>query len=503
MTVPPPEGYLGAEGRLASGPSPELIEAGYGLELADAHFLHDGLGWADLSHVIELVEAKVIPQEAAADLCRELLDFLDTDPSDFPYSPVYGDAYNSRERELEKRLGTTAGWLPAGRTRREAGRIAFRLALRDRLLDLHDEVAAFTKEGAGRSEELAEAFWNDTTYLQPAQPSSFGHFLSGFAEPGIRNLARIRRCYRLVNQSPAGSGGVGGTLLPLDRLRMAERLGFSRPTAQIRDGMWSGDPMIDCGVAAMQAVLTVDRLAEDLEIFAAPQFGYVRLGGTSSRASVLLPQKRNPYALAVIRGGCGTLIGRVGGLMVTQRTPSARTDNWLYLYGEVIGAVDMAIRLVRLGTQVVRSLEVDTRKLAETAGQYFTTATDLAERLVLAGGIDYRSAYRVIGRAIAEAVRSGEDGLSEPGLTEAARAVGVRLTPTHKAQLTSLTGLDIGAVVASRDMIGGSAPDRVREHCSSVLLRLDDSVEWATTARNLQETALKSLLEHARQISGG
>ena len=128
---------------------------------------------------------------------------------------------------------------------------------------------------------------------------------------------------------------------------------------------------------------------------------------------------------------------------------------------------------------------------------------DLAERLVLAGGIDYRSAYRVIGRAIAEAVRSGEDGLSEPGLTEAARAVGVRLTPTHKAQLTSLTGLDIGAVVASRDMIGGSAPDRVREHCSSVLLRLDDSVEWATTARNLQETALKSLLEHARQISGG
>ena len=491
MTIPPPEGYLGAEGRLASGPSPELIEAGYGLELADADFLHVGLGAADLSHVMELVEADVIPNEAAADLCRELLDFMSTDPSDFPYNPVYGDAYNSRERELERRLGTTAGWLPAGRTRREAGRIAFRLALRDRLLDLHDEVAALTGELVGRAEELAEAFWNDTTYLQPAQPSSFGHFLAGFAEPGIRN------------QSPAGSGGVGGTLLPLDRRRMAERLGFGRPTAQIRDGMWSGDPMIDCGVAAMQAVLTVDRLAEDLEIFAAPQFGYVRLGGSSSRASVLLPQKRNPYALAVIRGGCGTLIGRVGGLMVTQRTPSARTDNWLYLYGEVIGTVDMAIRLVRLGTQVVRSLEVDTPKLAETAGQYFTTATDLAERLVLEGGIDYRSAYRVIGRAIAEAVRSGEDRLSESGLTEAGRAVGVRLTTKQKARLAPTTGLDIGAVVASRDMIGGSAPDRVREHCASVSLRLEDSVEWATTARNAQETVLESLIEQARQISGG
>ena len=500
--IQPPEGYLGADGPLGSGPSPELVAAGYRLEVADAAILHEGLCLADLSHVIELVAAGVAPRGAAAALCRELLDFLDTDPAFFPYDPVYGDAYNSRERELERRLGSEAGWLPTGRTRREAGRIAIRLALRDRLLELHGAVSGCTEVLVGRSEELADALWNDTTYLQPAQPSSFGHFLGGFAEQGIRNLDRLRHCYRLINQSPAGSGGVGGTPILVDRTRMANRLGFAQPTAHIRDGMWSGDPMIDCGVAAMQAALAVDRLAEDLEILASPQFGYVTLGGSSSRASVLLPQKRNPYALAVIRGGCGTLIGRATGLMVTQRTPSARTDNWLYLYGEVVGAVELATRLVRLATDVVGSLEVNVARLAADAGTNFTTATDLADRLVLDEGLDYRSAYRVVARAVAETTRAGEEQVSAARLADAARAVG--FDPTGSVPAKSNPDLDdVAAMVASRDSLGGSAPRRVLEHCISASLRVRDSREWAATARRAQDLARESLLTEAAALAEG
>ncbi|MXY77501.1 MAG: argininosuccinate lyase [Acidimicrobiia bacterium] len=498
--IQPPEGYLGADGPLGSGPSPELVAAGYRLEVADAAILHEGLCLADLCHVVELVAAGVAPRAAATALCRELLDFLDTDPASFPYDPVYGDAYNSRERELERRLGSQAGWLPTGRTRREAGRIAIRLALRDRLLALHEAVAACTEVLVGRSEELADALWNDTTYLQPAQPSTFGHYLAGFAEQGIRNLDRVRHCYRLINQSPAGSGGVGGTPIPVDRSRMAARLGFDQPTAHIRDGMWSGDPMIDCGVAAMQAALAVDRLAEDLEIFASPQFGYVTLGGSSSRASVLLPQKRNPYALAVVRGGCGTLIGRVTGLMVTQRTPSARTDNWLHLYGEVVGAAELGTRLVRLATEVVRSLEVNVARLAADAGTNFTTATDLADRLVLERGLDYRSAYRVVARAVAQAARAGEEQVSASRLADAARAAGFE--PTGSVPAKSEPDMDdVAAMVASRDSIGGSAPRRVLEHCASVSLRVRHSRDWGTASRAAQDAARESLITEATALA--
>jgi argininosuccinate lyase len=169
----------------------ELIEAGYRLEIADAPLLHRGLTLADLAHLVALSECGALRREDAAPLGAALLSLLDTPAAEFPYDPVYGDAYNSRERELERTLGSAAGWLHLGRTRREAGRIAFRLALRDRLLDLHADVTAFADRAGRRAAEHAATVWADSTYLQPAQPSTFGHYLGSFAEQAVRHLARI------------------------------------------------------------------------------------------------------------------------------------------------------------------------------------------------------------------------------------------------------------------------------------------------------------------------
>ena len=98
MTAPPPDGYLGTEGRITSGPAPELGEAGYALETGDAPLLHRGLTLADLAHLVELTDCGVLRPDEAAPLCAALLDLLDTPAAEFPYDPVYGDAYNSRER---------------------------------------------------------------------------------------------------------------------------------------------------------------------------------------------------------------------------------------------------------------------------------------------------------------------------------------------------------------------------------------------------------------------
>ena len=123
---------------------------------------------------------------------------------------MYGDAYNSRERELERELGPAAGRLHLGRTRREAGRIAFRLALRDRLLSLHADVAAFARAVADQATRQSGTLWADTTYLQPAQPSTFGHYLGGFAEQAVRHLDRLEAAYGLADISPAGPAGRAG-----------------------------------------------------------------------------------------------------------------------------------------------------------------------------------------------------------------------------------------------------------------------------------------------------
>jgi argininosuccinate lyase len=494
-----PEGYLGANARIRSGPAPELVDAGYQLEIGDAALLHRGLGLADLAHLLELAETGVVPTDDAGILLATLLEWLDAPADSIPYDAMYGDAYNSRERELERRHGSVAGWLHTGRTRREAGRIAFRLVLRERLLLLHAAVDRLAGALGEQAERHADTVWADSTYLQPAQPSTFGHYLGAFSEETIRHLDRVEAVYAWANQSPAGSGGVGGTRVPLDRERLAWRLGFAAPGRQTRDAMWATDGLADAVFTAAQAATTASRLAEDLEIFASPGFGYVALDASLCRASVLMPQKRNPYALAVIRSGAGTLIGRATGALVTQRTPSARTDNWLHAYGEVAESLELSRRIVALGAEVTATLEVDRQAMAAAAGTHFTGAADLAEDLVLRAGLDYRSAYRVVGTAVADAIESGRPTIAGDDLARAAVDVLGRSIDVE-ADLVS-GALDPAEIVATRTAPGGAAPQRVREHSAAIRERLDLATSWRNARLDGNGASEKSLIAAAKTVA--
>jgi argininosuccinate lyase len=286
----------------------------------------------------------------------------------------------------------------------------------------------------------------------------------------------------------------------MDRARLADMLGFAGPGAHTRDVMWAVDGLSDAAVAATQAATTVDRMAEDLEIFATPNFGYVTLDASLCRASVLMPQKRNPYALAVIRAGAGTLIGRACGLLVTQRTPSARTDNWLHAYGEVTAALDLARRVVALGAVVVRTLEVHRDVLAAAAGAHFTGAADLAEELVLRHGLDYRSAYRVVGRAVAAAVNGDRTALTDADLAAAADHVLGRELPFDPEIVRAL---DPAQIVAGRTVLGGSAPERVHEHCAELRRRLAAASRWREERHAHAQQAKEHLVTSARQMAAG
>ena len=497
----PPEGYLGTAARITSGPAPELVEAGYALETADAPLLHRGLTLADVAHLVELTECGALTPGQAAPLCAVLLDWLDTAAERFPYDPVYGDAYNSRERELERALGPAAGRLHLGRTRREAGRIAFRLALRDRLLGLHADVAAFADATARQAARHAATLWADHTYLQPAQPSTFGHYLGGFAEQAVRHLDRIEAAYRRADVSPAGAGGAGGSRLPVDRARVAARLGFASVGAHTRDAMWSTDALADALMAAFQAAQTMSQLASDLEIFASPAFGYVSLDASLCRASVLMPQKRNPYALPVLRGGAGTLLGTLTGLLATGLTPSARTDNWLYAYGEVAGALDLAGRLVRLGRAVAAGLTVDADVMASQAAGHFTAAADLAEDLSLRFGLDYRTAYRVVGRAVADALAQGATALTVGGVAAAAEQITGSPLPVTADLLAAAT--DPMSAVLARDAPGAASPRRVRQHAQAVRRRAAAARRWNTIRRDRIAAAESDLITAAKTVASG
>ena len=137
---------------------------------------------------------------------NSLLDLVETDAADFRYDPELGEPYNSREHYFAERLGDMAGWLHAGRPRREAARVALRLGIRRQVAELADAVVRFARELCGRAREHADTLMADQTYLQQAQPSTFGHYLLSFAQPALRDAERLLGdCLLYTSPSPRDS----------------------------------------------------------------------------------------------------------------------------------------------------------------------------------------------------------------------------------------------------------------------------------------------------------
>jgi len=476
-----------AAGPPAGPPAGERIAAGFELENADAPLLHHGMNLADLAHLLDLSSAGVIPPDAARRLLALLLDTMDIPASDFPYDPASGELYNSRERYFVSRAGDVAGWLHAGRPRREALRVAFRLRLRRDLAYLIEAAAGLAAELARRAREHASTLMADQTYLQHAQPSTFGHYLLSFAFPVLRAGGRLSEALAWTDASPGGAGCVNGTRLRTDRGHVAALLGFRSVAEHTRDAMWQIDGLFDMVSAAAGLVVTQSKLAEDLEIWASQEFDYVTLADGYSRASVLMPQKRNPYALSIIRGAAGTLIGRLTGLLAVAKTPSARSDNLIFAYGEVPRALDLALRATRLTTGVVRTLEVNSGRMRAALEAGFSQATDLAEHIMQACGIDYRTAYRVVGHAVRQASAAAAAEITGRPLGLAGRDLSMVLDPWQ--------------IVVSRTTLGGAAPGEVTRMAGDAAAQASELAGEARRWRDSYQAAEDALVATARRTA--
>jgi argininosuccinate lyase len=483
-------------------PAPELIAAGFALENADAPILHHGMNLADLAHLLDLAAAGVIPPDAARRLLALLLDTMEIPASEFPYDPANGEPYNSRERYFVSRVGDVAGWLHAGRPRREALRVAFRLRLRGDLAALMEAAADLAAQLANRAREHSATLMADQTYLQHAQPSTFGHYVLSFAFPVLRAGRRLSDALEWTDASPGGAGCVNGTRLLADRNHVAALLGFRAVAEHTRDAMWQVDGLFDMVSAAAGLVVTQSKLAEDLEIWASQEFDYVTLADGYSRASVLMPQKRNPYALSIIRGAAGTLIGRLTGLLAVAKTPSARSDNLIFAYGEVPRALDLAQRTTELTAGVVRTFEVNAGRMLAALESGFSQATDLAEYIMQTCGIDYRTAYRVVGHAVRQASSAGLRGVDIDGAMLDGAAAEVTGAPLGLTGRDLAAALDPWQIVLSRTSLGGASPaevTRMADRATAEAGELADAARgWLDTYRFAEEALIAAARDAVR-----
>jgi argininosuccinate lyase len=444
----PPE-FLGLGGRLGSAAGEELVAAGFAAEMADAYLLHDGFGLADIAHVLALDDLGLLPPDDAAALLMALLEMAAVPPEEFPYDPAYGDPWNSRERYLEAKAGSRAGWLTVGRPRREAARVALRIALRRSVLHAHSALVRLGDDYLTLARRHRNTLMADFTYLQPAQPTTLGYVLAGHAQPVLRHLMRLENAYTWVNRSPAGAGGTTGSSLPLDRELLASRLGFYGVIPHARDAMWQADGLVDL-LATLAAVATeAGQVAADLEIWASPAYGFVGLADEYCRVSALMPQKKNPYALAVIRHAGGTAAGALAALLGVLRTGTARTDHFLSTAGDVQRALVTVTGAVNLLAGVVSTLRIDQRALARSAADPGLVLADLADGIVAHGLGDRRTVHQLLGRAARRAADAGRPVTSDD-IVAALGEAGIEVPGGVLAALD-----DPRAVLAGRTVTGG------------------------------------------------
>jgi argininosuccinate lyase len=481
--------------------APELIAGGFAVEIADADLLHNWLDLADLAHVLVLLDRGVVPRSAAARLLGALLASHETPVAEIGYDPARGEIYNCREDWLVARIGDDAGWLHAGRPRREAVRIALRLRLRRDVLDLIEATAQFAGAVGAQAARHTETWMPEQTYLQHAQPSTFGHYLLTFAHAGLRDLARLEDAYAWLNRSPGGAGGVNGSALTGDRNTVADLLGFEGVIEHTRDAMWQTDGYIALLSAVTSLAITCAKLAEDLEIWASQEFDYVRLADGHTRTSVLMPQKRNPYALTMIRGEAGILIGRLTGMLAVTKSPSARSDNLIFAYGEVPRALDLAVRQMRLTAGVVAGLTANADRMYAALESGYSQAADLAEHLMVEVGIDYRTAYRIVGAAVRRAAELGLRGIDITGGLLAECAVAVAGSELGLRELDLTAALDPRQIVRSRGTVGGAEPTVVAAMAAGAVSAGDQARRAAEQRRAALDAVESGLIARSRDLA--
>lgn len=483
--------------RLKTAPSERLINSVFAAELSHQAHLFEAMGLVDIAHTLCAIELHTIPEIEGYQLLAQLLE-LQKKPESFVMSPDRGDMYTNREAWLAERTDAT-GWLGAGRARREATTTAFILVMRHTLLEFTETLIALSLVMVQQAERHTLSIMPDYTYLQAAQPTTFGHYLLGFSYPLLRDLERLESLLMRFNLSPMGCGSTNGSRLLQGRQQLADLLGFNGLISHARDAMWQADLFIEATSILTTCSINLSRLAEDLQVYSSQEFSIVELDDRHARASKIMPQKKNPFALTHIRGVANKMIGVLASVTAAARTPSGQPDNRLLIYGELPEAMQTVNDAVALMTEVLQEISFNANRSKALVESGWIMATDLAESLVLECGLDFRSAHQLVAFLASEYQGKSILELDHKTLMQSAEKVlGQPITLTEQ-QLKA--ALDSSLALQARTQPGGTAihcMDSMIAECREQLAKYHEKsqvnkIHFESRQQDLLERAIKEI----------
>nr|CAB3223641.1 argininosuccinate lyase-like [Phallusia mammillata] len=313
------------------------------------------------------------------------------------------DIHTANERRLSEVIGANiAGKLHTGRSRNDQVAVDTRLWLRDEIDKISKHVATLINNITNRAEKDVDVLFPGYTHMQRAQPIRWSHWLMSYAVNFLRQQNKLQEIRKRVNILPLGSGALAGNPFNVDRELMAKELGFDEISWNSLDATGGRDYIAEVLFWASQVSCTLSRLAEDLILYSTKEFAFVTLSDAYSTGSSLMPQKKNPDSLELIRGKAGTIIGKCTGFMVTIKgLPSTYNkdlqEDKIALF-EVCDAIS-AVLQISAGVIETLSIDSDQMKKALSLGML---ATDVAYYLVRKG-VPFREAHSLSGMVVKKA----------------------------------------------------------------------------------------------------
>jgi argininosuccinate lyase len=356
-----------------------------------------------------LVKAGVITVDDGGRIEQALSDILEQGRSD-PAS-IDGpdeDVHSFVERLLVERLGDAGRRLHTGRSRNEQVSLDLRLYLRRRIPSLlsgvEDCIGALVRQAAAAGDALMPAF----THLRPAQPILVAHFFLAHVAALRRDHDRMTNARTEADALPLGSGAVAGTSYDVDVQGLARDLGFSRVVTNSIDASSDRDFAATFLYACAMTMVHLSRLAEDLIIFCSDEHRFFDMADALSTGSSLMPQKKNPDPLELVRGKAGRSFGHLLALLTTLKgLPSGYNKDLQEDKQAVFDAEDTLLSSLSAARSVIDGLTLD-RQRAESAASGLLLATDVADYLV-ARGVPFRRAHEIVGALVRKLVTDGRD----------------------------------------------------------------------------------------------
>ena len=371
----------------------------------------------------------------------------------FECGPGDEDIHTAVERRLHELIGASASRLHTGRSRNDQVSTDLRLYLLEEAVGLREALTVLQRAIVDRADTNLSVLMPGYTHMQQAQPILFSHWLLSFYWKLQRDRERLSEVMRRTSSMPLGAGALAGNPFGIDRLALARELGFRGITENSLDAVGDRDYVVEFLAWAALLQVHLSGLAEDLIVWSSHEFGFVQLDDAYSTGSSLMPQKRNPDSLELMRGKTGRMAGHLVSLLVTLKgLPSGYNRDLQEDKEAVFDVIDTLGLELPIAAGLVRSLRINTARMSAALDDAML-ATDLADYLVRKG-VPFRSSHQYVGKAILRAEELGV-GLSELDLAEYQA-----LHPAFGADLYA--ALDFGLSVERRGATGGTARTAVR-----------------------------------------